>query len=108
MDGNGNTYLTGSFSGPADFDPGPGVVELSSLGENDVFVCKYDPDGALIWARSAEGGGLGEEIGRDIAVDGEGNVFVAGEFSDGAVDFDPGDGEYLLENQGESDAVGKH
>ncbi len=31
-DDSGNIYLSGSFSGSIDFDPGPGVFNLSSVG----------------------------------------------------------------------------
>lgn len=88
-DGAGNVYVTGSFSDTADFDPGPGVVNLVSQGTYDVFVCKYSPGGAYVWARSF--GGTGDDFAESIAVDGTGNVYVNGNFI-GTSDFDPGTG----------------
>jgi hypothetical protein len=41
VDPAGNTYATGSFSGTADFDPGPAVTNLISAGFNDIYVYKY-------------------------------------------------------------------
>ncbi len=38
VDGAGNVYTTGSFSGTADFDPGAAAVNLTSAGAEDVFV----------------------------------------------------------------------
>jgi hypothetical protein len=40
VDGSGNVYTTGFYIYTADFDPGPGVFNLTSLGEFDVFVQK--------------------------------------------------------------------
>src|SRR5215510_10181602 len=39
-DSNGNIYMTGFFSDTVDFDPGVGVVNLTSTGQNDIFVSK--------------------------------------------------------------------
>jgi hypothetical protein len=59
----GNLYITGTFQGRIDADPGPAVVSLRS-GNNrfgkDMYVCKLSPSGSLIWARQM-GGGAAEE-----------------------------------------------
>jgi hypothetical protein len=52
IDGNGNVYVTGSFCGKVDFDPGPGVDKHRSRGYNDIFLSKFDPSGNFIWART--------------------------------------------------------
>jgi hypothetical protein len=87
-DNNGNVYITGSFSGMADMDPGQGVTELSAIN-TDAFVSKVSPDGNLIWV-----GQLGGDLfswGVDVALTPDGGVVVVGQFV-GTVDFDPGIG----------------
>ena len=92
-DASGNTYVTGHFVGTADFDPGPGEVELVSNGTEDAYLAKYDLAGALVFVRQF--GGPGTDRGSTLAVDGAGNITVAGDFQH-TVDFDPGPGTTLL------------
>src|SRR5262249_44440294 len=40
IDNSGNLYLTGDFSATVDFDPGPGVLSLTSAGYANAFVPK--------------------------------------------------------------------
>lgn len=83
----GNVYVTGTFSGTIDLNPDPLVSEsFTARGASDVFVAKYGINGQLLWATTTDG--AASESAGDIAIDGIGNVFVAGTFT-GAVDFDP-------------------
>jgi hypothetical protein len=99
-DAAGNIYVTGLFNGTVDFDPGPGTVNLTSAGANDIFVAKYTPTGALIWAKGM--GGTGEDQPLAIAVDASGNVLTTGAFN-GTADFDPGPGTSNLTSAGNAD-----
>ncbi len=54
-DAAGNMYTTGTFRGTADFDPGPGVFQLTSAGDSDIYVCMFSPTGELRWAQSMGG-----------------------------------------------------
>ena len=89
IDGFGHVYATGVFSDTADFDPGPGVFELSEENINAPFVLKLDTLGNFKWATTFEGSysGIGVSIDTDI----DGNVYSTGEFN-GTFDFDPGPG----------------
>ncbi|RMG74555.1 MAG: hypothetical protein D6722_02335 [Bacteroidetes bacterium] len=86
---DGDLYLTGSFGGTADFDPGAGTINLTAVGSDDIFVQKLDTAGALLWAVSL--GGAQEDYGTSLSVDALGNVYTTGAFKE-TVDFDPGAG----------------
>ena len=91
MDGAGNVYTTGWFGGTADFDPGAGTSNLTSVGSKDIFVSKLDSAGNFVYARQLGGTQPGDFRNIPIAVDGSGNVYTTGPFT-GTVDFDPGAG----------------
>jgi hypothetical protein len=74
-----------------DFDPGPGLFELTSAGGSDIFVCKLGQDGSFIWAERI--GGLSTDISRTLAVDNAGNIIIAGGAT-GTADLDPGPGVF--------------
>lgn len=74
LDAAGNTYVTGSFTGSANF----GSIELNS-GTEEVFVAKYNQDMDLIWAKQV--GGPGPDRGNSISADAGGNTYVTGAFS---------------------------
>ena len=72
-DNNENAYITGSFEGTTVFDS----ISLSTDGNDNFFVAKYDPSGSVLWAKRA--GGIANS-GRGIAVDSAGDVFATGAF----------------------------
>ncbi len=91
-DVSGNLYLTGTYQGTHDFDPGTGVYNLST-GTNtmvNMFVLKLDPNGIFIWAKNMPGP-TAYEYAYSIHVDLTGNVYTTGVFN-GTADFDPGVG----------------
>lgn len=93
LDAAGNIYATGQFTGTIDFDPGPGIYNLSSLDSTDIFILKLDADGNFVWAKQL--GGSGEQAAFAIALDNAGNVYYSGIFEN-VVDFDPGAGVHNL------------
>jgi len=93
IDDVGNVYTTGNFRYIADFDPGIGVYNLTSNGNDDIFICKLDNNGNFIWAKNL--GGDDYDSSQSIDIDSSGNVFTTGSFKDTA-DFDPGTSVYNL------------
>jgi len=99
VDGAGNVYITGSFRGTADFDPGAGTFNLTAAGSGDIFVSKLDVNGDFVWAKAM--GGTDYDFGYGVAADGAGNVYTTGSFQE-TVDFDPGAGTFNLTAAGSS------
>ncbi|MBK8144482.1 MAG: SBBP repeat-containing protein [Bacteroidetes bacterium] len=52
VDGSGNVYTTGFFTGTVDFDPGPGISNLTCVGDKDIFISKLDAMGHFLWAKA--------------------------------------------------------
>ncbi|GCL35376.1 FG-GAP repeat-containing protein [Sphaerospermopsis reniformis] len=77
-DQDGNTYVSGFFSGTVTFDN----ITLTSAGNNDAFITKLDRSGKFLWARNL--GGTSDDRGRGIIVDETGNAYFTGYFSDSA------------------------
>lgn len=89
VDPLGRIWFCGLFSGPMDFDPGPGSAIHTSTGTQDAFVCAFDPAGMFVFAGTF--GSSPGEFANGIDIDPWGNVYVTGQFW-GTVDFDPGAG----------------
>ena len=84
----GDAYMTGTFTGVADFDPSTGVANLGSgAGAADSYVLKLDPNGNLVYTRSL-GGGASTVNATGILADGAGSIYVTGAYS-GRADFEP-------------------
>ncbi|MEP6749686.1 MAG: SBBP repeat-containing protein, partial [Bacteroidota bacterium] len=98
VDGSGNVYTTGFFTGTTYFDPVSGAHSLTSAaGSRDAYVCKFDPAGNVVWAKQF--GGTGDDNSYAVAVDAAGNVYTTGTYL-GTVDFDPGSGTFTLGTTG--------
>jgi hypothetical protein len=100
VDDSGQVVIAGHFSQTADLDPSAGVSSRTSAGLSDVFIAKLRSDGTLTWARRVGGSGIDDAIGVDL--DGSGNIFAAGFFSN-TVDFDPGTGVHARTSNGSFD-----
>lgn len=95
-DNSGNVYVTGYFSAITDFDPGAGVLNITPVGLQDIFILKLNSSGTLVWVKTV--GSSGDDRGNSVAVDPSGNVYTTGYFgtASAAVDFDPGPGVYNM------------
>ncbi|MFM2359382.1 MAG: hypothetical protein RLY16_1375 [Bacteroidota bacterium] len=92
---NNNIYVTGYFgsttltgSQNANFNPAGGGT-ISTQGNEDIFVAKYDSNGVYQWALGL--GNIGQETQErawDIATDNVGNSYVVGGFH-GTMNFNP-------------------
>lgn len=88
-DNAGNVYHTGYFKTTADFDPGPGVYNLSTSGgltNNDGYIQKLDPNGNHLWSGHLKG--TGNDQPSAITIDIINNIYVTGTFS-GTIDINP-------------------
>ncbi|MEM6347380.1 MAG: hypothetical protein AAF927_26050, partial [Bacteroidota bacterium] len=90
---NQNIYVTGSFIGTVDFDPGPDSFNITVPVANSytaaVFVQKLDSAGNFIWAKSLGGTSPQRTMVYTLATDEASNVYIGGGF-EGTQDFDPG------------------
>lgn len=73
-DGNGNVYVTGYFGNTITF----GSISINSLLNTNIFIVKFNANGNAVWAKST--GGIDDERGNGIVVDGLDNVYVTGSF----------------------------
>jgi hypothetical protein len=100
VDPEGNTILAGQFTKTIDVEPGSGIKNLTSEGNYDCFVSKYDPNGDLIWAKRY-GGSSYDDISA-MHTDAQGNIFLTGIFGE-TVDFNPGGGTLYKTSAGLAD-----
>jgi len=100
-DAAGNILITGYFVGTSDFDPGPGVFNLTSVaGTGDIYIAKLNSAGNFLWAKTM--GGTSMETAKSIATDAFGNIYTTGTFQ-GTADFFPGAGTFNLTSAGGTD-----
>ena len=94
-DQQGNAVITGYFSGSVTI----GDTTVTALGSEEIIIIKYDPEGRLLWVRTAGGNvqmALDEANG--IAADNNGNFFLTGCF-EGSASF----GDTTLISSGSTD-----
>jgi hypothetical protein len=96
IDNSGNSFVTGSFSNQITI----GGNTLNSVGGRDIYITKFNVLGDVLWTKQI--GGAGNDEGRDLILDDQGNVIVVG-FFNGNVDFNPGAGVFELNSYGMGD-----
>ena len=80
QDANGNIYVSGPFTGTADFDPGPGVTNLTAAYSYNLFILKLDAQGNFKWVKQV--GSYSHIFGTDVHADMDGNVVSVGYYRD--------------------------
>jgi hypothetical protein len=86
-DSRGNMVVTGSFTGTADFNPLPNLTNNLVGGSGDnAFIWRLDTGGSASWAKAISSAGKLDTTA--IALDGAGNVYTGGRFTNVA-DFNP-------------------
>lgn len=106
LDARGNIYLTGTFQGSLDLDPGPGVNQLTAQGDplspdsQDVFVARYSSIGEFDWGFSISSPGRDMSYAIEVK---EGFMYVCG-YIQGETEFDPGPGSAVFNSDAGQDA----
>jgi uncharacterized delta-60 repeat protein len=100
-----STVVTGQFMGSATFGPGePNEIVLTSVGEFDIFIARYNPDGTLDWAKRA-GGEPGNDSGNGITTLSDNSTVVTGNFG-GSATFGLGEpNQTVLTSTGSSEDI---
>ena len=81
-DTSGNVYVTGNFTSSQMVI---GNSTLTNEGMNDLFIAKFDQNGAPLWAQS--NGGTGIDFGNEIKSDGNGFIYLTGNFASPSITF---------------------
>ncbi|MHC1703734.1 MAG: IPT/TIG domain-containing protein [Tenuifilaceae bacterium] len=89
MNGPGDYYVTGFFTGTMDFDPGAGVDSKTALGTFDVFLIKFNADDTYAWTKTF--GGAGANTNNPCVRINNNYIYLTGSFT-GTIDLDPSDG----------------
>lgn len=99
VDQSDNVIISGTFlSSNIDFDPGAGTDIISSAGDYDIFLSKYDKNGNYFWTKAFQNS-TDLKIPGNVICDSLNNIYLNGSF-DGQVDFDPGVGVTTLTSMG--------
>ena len=78
---NGSCVVAGLISDVTTFGPGEiNETTITTTGEADAFVARYNTNGTLVWAKHA--GGIMRDVARDVAAFPDGSCVVTGRFYD--------------------------
>ncbi len=80
VDAAGNIAMTGNFFSLSVLFGNYGVI---NSGVSDAFVAKFNTNGSALWAKRIGGGQTDNGVG--VGIDGNGNVYVAGDYNSNTV-----------------------
>lgn len=101
INNQGHIYILGEFQGTVDFDPSGNTSNLTSAGDYDAFLSKFDTNGNFIWAKQL--GGSQTDRATSLDFDSNNDVYLSGWFM-GTADFDPSANTYNLTSVGHYDS----
>lgn len=105
-DTGGNVYVCGNVAGVSDFDPGTGqAISEVNFGTANVFLMKYDAQGNYLWHVALSN--TGQAIAKCLAIDGNGDVVMAGRF-ESSITFGPGANGTITSNGGNDCFIAKY
>lgn len=95
IDRSDNLIITGRYTSAfVEFSTAYTIYNNSNFPLNDVFVCKYDSTGNVLWAKSF--GSYNDEIARSVTTDKLNNIYFSGAFSSNQLTI----GSTILNNSG--------
>ena len=101
-----NLYICGRFGGTVDFDPGPGVYNMSNQFSG-IFFAKYDSSGEFKWGKQIPANGNVNIHATSISLSSTNEIILTG-IHYGNVDVDPGNGIHILPSSGQSLFIAKY
>lgn len=102
LDPLNNIFIAGYFASTVDFNPTAAVYNKTSVGLNDIFVCRLDANG--VFANDAQTyGSPGDDVAFGVQTAGIGNYYLTGYFSN-TVDFNAATATNTLSSSGNFDA----
>jgi hypothetical protein len=99
---NGDVALFGQFKGTFDADPGVPTLNKTSAGGSDVFITRFDGNGAHAWTQTY--GNSTDEWALAMDIDAAGNLYLACTMF-GTYDLDPGAGMINFSNMDASPTI---
>ncbi len=82
LDGSGNAYITGSFTGTFDFNPGTGTdSRVAPPSYANIFLTKINADGSYGWTKTfGDSSSVVSNVGLSVTADSSGNLYITGYF----------------------------
>ncbi|MCB0736749.1 MAG: T9SS type A sorting domain-containing protein, partial [Bacteroidetes bacterium] len=93
-------YLTGNFTKTADFDPSSNTSNLTTAGQQNVYIAKYDSLGNYVWSHFFPSNGSNAAF--DIMLGSKEQIYISGAFQN-TTDFDPGSATVNRKSAGADD-----
>lgn len=97
FDPAGNVYVTGYVQGLVVLNDDGDTLSQGAVGNHDIILHKYSPQGELLWSRAWAASGSDE--GRALSIDSEGNLYLTGIF-EGVMNFGSYEEPIILETEG--------